>query len=172
MESGATSDMLRHFHGLYSHRPQLSTNQRARIHSVIVKKLVAYNNPILFSPRPFSFRLKCINCCDNCDDPIFISICISRSHFISAPFCTSDAPMKKKSYHSRRKVGQLWPCVFSLSSTSYCLWWAFGDRYKFTLWDRKLWRHSKSCRGLSGRYSDHSSTNQLSLKFVKMCQRK
>ena len=30
-------DMLRHLHGLYSHRPQLSTNQRARIHSVIVK---------------------------------------------------------------------------------------------------------------------------------------
>ena len=30
-------DMLRHFHGLYSHRPQLSTNQRARIRSVKCK---------------------------------------------------------------------------------------------------------------------------------------
>ena len=29
--------MLRHFHGLYSHRPYLSTNQRSRIRSVIVK---------------------------------------------------------------------------------------------------------------------------------------
>ena len=33
----ALRDMLRHFHGLYSHRPWLSTNQRARIRSVIVK---------------------------------------------------------------------------------------------------------------------------------------
>ena len=32
-------DMLRHFHGLYSHRPQLSTNQRERIRSVIVKNV-------------------------------------------------------------------------------------------------------------------------------------
>ena len=32
--------MLRHFHGLYSHRPQLSTNQRARIRSVIVKTVL------------------------------------------------------------------------------------------------------------------------------------
>ena len=39
-----------------------------------MKKLVSHNNPILFSTRPFSFRLKCINCCDNCDDPIFIQI--------------------------------------------------------------------------------------------------
>ena len=33
----ALRDMLRHFYGLYSHRPWLSTNQRARIRSVIVK---------------------------------------------------------------------------------------------------------------------------------------
>ena len=32
-------DMLRHFHGLYSHRPLLSTNQRSRICSVIVKNV-------------------------------------------------------------------------------------------------------------------------------------
>ena len=29
--------MLRHFHGPYSHRPKLLTNQRPRIRSVIVK---------------------------------------------------------------------------------------------------------------------------------------
>ena len=34
--------MLRHFHGLYSHRPWLSTIQRARIRSVIVKTHMAY----------------------------------------------------------------------------------------------------------------------------------
>ena len=33
----ALRDMLPHFHGLYSHRPKLSTNQRTRIRSVIVK---------------------------------------------------------------------------------------------------------------------------------------
>ena len=33
----ALGDMLRHFHGLYSHRPKRSTNQRARIRAVIVK---------------------------------------------------------------------------------------------------------------------------------------
>ena len=38
----ALPDMLRHFHGLYSHRPWLSTIQRARIHSVIVKTHMAY----------------------------------------------------------------------------------------------------------------------------------
>ena len=35
----ALRDMLRHFHGLYSHRPSLSNYQRARIRSVIVKIL-------------------------------------------------------------------------------------------------------------------------------------
>ena len=40
----ALRDMLRHFHGLYSHRPQLSTNQRARIRSVILKlRMVVYH---------------------------------------------------------------------------------------------------------------------------------
>ena len=33
----ALRDMLRHFHGLHSHRPYLSTNQRLRIRLVIVK---------------------------------------------------------------------------------------------------------------------------------------
>ena len=33
----ALRDMLRHFHGLHSHRSYLSTNQRARIRSVIAK---------------------------------------------------------------------------------------------------------------------------------------
>ena len=35
----ALCDMLRHFHGLYSHRPLLSTNY-ARIRSVIVKNII------------------------------------------------------------------------------------------------------------------------------------
>ena len=35
-----TRDMLRHFHGLYSHWPWLSTNQRARIRSVVVQKSI------------------------------------------------------------------------------------------------------------------------------------
>ena len=49
-------------------------------------------------------------------------------------------------------------CIFAVIYTwfkfytSYRLWWAFEDRYKFILWDRVLRRHSKSCRGLSGRY--------------------
>ena len=38
----ALRDMLRHFHGLYSHRPKLSTNQRARIRSVIVKFAIVH----------------------------------------------------------------------------------------------------------------------------------
>ena len=33
----ALRDMLRHLHGLYSHKPELSTNQLAKIRSVIVK---------------------------------------------------------------------------------------------------------------------------------------
>ena len=33
-------DMLPHFHCLYSHRPQLSINQRARVRSVIVKQVM------------------------------------------------------------------------------------------------------------------------------------
>ena len=37
----ALRDMLPDFYGLYSHRPQLSTNQRARIGSVIVKQLIS-----------------------------------------------------------------------------------------------------------------------------------
>ena len=36
-KQAALRDMLPHFHGLYSHRPKLSTNQRTRIRSVIVK---------------------------------------------------------------------------------------------------------------------------------------
>ena len=36
----ALHDMLRHFHSLYSHRPLLSTNQRARIRAVIVKNIM------------------------------------------------------------------------------------------------------------------------------------
>ena len=36
----ALHDMLCHFQGLYSHRPQLSTNQCTRIRSVIVKSNV------------------------------------------------------------------------------------------------------------------------------------
>ena len=43
--------MLRHFHGLYSHRPLLSTNQRARIHIVIVKHISESENsrfPVFF----------------------------------------------------------------------------------------------------------------------------
>ena len=36
----ALRDMLRHFHGLYSHRPLLSTSQRAGIRSVIVKNII------------------------------------------------------------------------------------------------------------------------------------
>ena len=39
----ALRDMLRHFHGLYSHTPQLSTNQRARIRSVIVIFIIDHN---------------------------------------------------------------------------------------------------------------------------------
>ena len=35
----ALRDMLRHFQVLYSHKPKLSTNQRARIRSVIVKRV-------------------------------------------------------------------------------------------------------------------------------------
>ena len=35
-KQAALRDMLRHFHGLYSHRPQLSTNQRLRIQSVML----------------------------------------------------------------------------------------------------------------------------------------
>ena len=35
-----TRDILRHFHGLYSHWPWLSTNQRARIRSVVVQKSI------------------------------------------------------------------------------------------------------------------------------------
>ena len=38
----ALRDMLRHFHRLYSHRPKLSTNQRARIRSVIVKFAIVH----------------------------------------------------------------------------------------------------------------------------------
>ena len=36
-KQSALRDMLRHFHGVHSHRPYLSTNQRASIGSVIVK---------------------------------------------------------------------------------------------------------------------------------------
>ena len=46
--------MLRHFHGLYSHRPLLSTNQRARIHIVIVKHISESEN----SRFPFFFYEK------------------------------------------------------------------------------------------------------------------
>ena len=49
----ALRDMLRHFHGLYSHRPKLSTNQRARIRSVIVKFAVVH--PLDNKVRDFSF---------------------------------------------------------------------------------------------------------------------
>ena len=45
--------MLRHFHGLYCHRPKLSTNQRARIRSVIVKFAVVH--PLDNKVRDFSF---------------------------------------------------------------------------------------------------------------------
>ena len=50
-------DMLRHFHGLYSHRPQLSTNQRARMHSVIVKLRVHCNRPMYLSIPGTGFKL-------------------------------------------------------------------------------------------------------------------
>ena len=49
----ALRDMLRHFHGLYCHRPKLSTNQRARIRSVIVKFAVVH--PLDNKVRDFSF---------------------------------------------------------------------------------------------------------------------
>ena len=49
----ALRDMLRHFHGLYSHRPKLSTNQRARIRSVIVKFAIVH--PLDNKVRDFRF---------------------------------------------------------------------------------------------------------------------
>ena len=50
-------DMLRHFHGLYSHRPQPSTNQRARMHSVIVKLRVHCNRLMYLSIPGTGFKL-------------------------------------------------------------------------------------------------------------------
>ena len=50
----ALCDMLRHFHGLYSHRPLLSTNQRPRIRTVIVKHISESEN----SRFPFFFYEK------------------------------------------------------------------------------------------------------------------
>ena len=49
----ALRDMLRHFHGLYSRRPKLSTNQRARIRSVIVKFAIVH--PLDNKVRDFRF---------------------------------------------------------------------------------------------------------------------
>jgi len=40
----AVRDMLRHFHGVYSHRTWFSTNQRARIRSIIVKYAVQHES--------------------------------------------------------------------------------------------------------------------------------
>ena len=42
----ALRDMLRHFHGIYSHRLQLSTNQRSSIRSVIVKSILVIDKAI------------------------------------------------------------------------------------------------------------------------------
>ena len=44
----ALRDMLRHFHGLYSRRPWPSTNQLARIRSVIVKQRLFTTNHLSF----------------------------------------------------------------------------------------------------------------------------
>ena len=46
----AVRDMLRHFHGLFSHRPQLSPNQRARIRSIIIKTPLEYKPHRLWAP--------------------------------------------------------------------------------------------------------------------------
>ena len=55
--------MLRHFHGLYSHRPLLSTNQRARIHIVIVKHISESENsrfPVFFfTKNSLPWGVKC-----------------------------------------------------------------------------------------------------------------
>ena len=172
MESGATSDMLRHFHGLYSHRPQLSTNQRARIHSVIVKKLVAYNNPILFSPRPFSFGLRA---------SIVVTIATILSLF---KFLFLDPT----SYQHRSVLQtHLWRRNRAIAEE---MLGSYGRAYfrchlLHIDCDELLEIGINSFFGI-GNYdviqnhvvaflvdtSDHSSTNQLSLKFVKMCQRK
>ena len=134
-----------------------------------MKKLFSYNNPIFFSPRHFSFRLKCINV-------VTIATILSLFKFASV---LQTHQWKKKPYHSRRKVGQCWPCVFSLLSTHDL------DSILHIACDELLEIGINLFFGI-GNYdviqnhvvaflvdtSDRSSTNQLSLKFVKMCQRK
>ena len=143
-----------------------------------MKKLVSYNNPILFSPRPFSFRLKCINV-------VTIATILSLFKFVFLdPTSYQHRSVlqthlwKKKPYH-RRKVGQSWQCVFSLLSTHDL------NSILHIACDELLEIGINLFFGI-GNYdviqdhvvaflvdtSDHSSTNQLSLKFVKMCQRK
>ena len=55
--------MLRHFHGLYSHRPLLSTNEWARIHIVIVKHISESENsrfPVFFfTKNSLPWGVKC-----------------------------------------------------------------------------------------------------------------
>ena len=86
---------------------------------------------------------------------------------------------KKKPYHSRRKVGQSWPCVFSLLSThdlNSILHIAcdelleIGINLFFGIGNYDVIQNHVVAFLVDT--SDHSSTNQLSLKFVKMCQRK
>ena len=49
--------MLRHFYGLYSHRPKLSSNQRSRIRLVIVKKGVERSKLIQTNLTESDFEL-------------------------------------------------------------------------------------------------------------------
>ena len=113
---------------------------------------------------------------------------------------------KKKPYHSRRKVGQSWPCVFLLLSThdlnsilhipcdelleiGINLFFKIGNYDVIQNHVVPFWSILEIGINLFfgiGNYdviqnhvvaflvdtSDHSSTNQLSLKFVIMCQRK
>ena len=54
--------MLRHFHGLYSHRPLLSINQRPRIRTVIVKHISESENsrfPFFFTKNSLPWGVKC-----------------------------------------------------------------------------------------------------------------
>ena len=171
MESGATSDMLRHFHGLYSHRPQLSTNQRARIHSVIVKKLAAYNNPILFSPRPFSFRLKSINCCDNCDDPLFKFVFLDPTSYQHRSVLQTHLWRRNRTI-ADEKLGSYGRAYFRchLLHIACDELLEIGINSFFGIGNYDVIQNHVVAFLVDT--SDHSSTNQLSLKFVKMCQRK